>query len=64
MSEDTPAAPGQIEVGSRLAGYRCEERIGHGGMADAHPLFLNALVGAVNDVYPREGEPLRGRSPR
>ncbi len=30
-----------------------------GGMADAHPLFLDALVGAVNDVYPREGEPLR-----
>lgn len=30
-----------------------------GGMADAHPLFLAALVGAVNDVYPREGEPLR-----
>ncbi len=30
-----------------------------GGMADAHPLFLTPLVGAVNDVYPREGEPLR-----
>ncbi len=30
-----------------------------GGMADAHPLFLDALVAAVNDVFPRDGEPLR-----
>jgi tRNA A-37 threonylcarbamoyl transferase component Bud32 len=33
MSEDTPAAPGRLGVGSHLAGYRCEEEIGHGGMA-------------------------------
>jgi serine/threonine-protein kinase len=33
MSEDTPTAPGRLGVGSRLAGYRCEEEIGHGGMA-------------------------------
>jgi len=30
-----------------------------GGMASAHALFLPALLGAVNDVYARDGEPLR-----
>ncbi len=43
MSEDTPAAPGQIEVGSRLAGYRCEEKIGHGGMAVVYRAYDDHL---------------------
>jgi len=30
-----------------------------GGMANAHPLFRDALLRAVNDVYARDGEPLK-----
>ena len=33
MSEELPPAPGRLAVGSLLAGYRCEEEIGRGGMA-------------------------------
>jgi tRNA A-37 threonylcarbamoyl transferase component Bud32 len=33
MSEELPPLPGRLAPGSQLAGYRCEEEIGRGGMA-------------------------------
>ena len=33
MSDQTPPAPGDFGVGSRVAGYRLDEQIGQGGMA-------------------------------
>ncbi len=33
MSDENPSAPGGFTVGSKIAGYRLEEQIGHGGMA-------------------------------
>jgi serine/threonine-protein kinase len=33
MSEELPPLPGRLAPGSPLAGYRCEEEIGRGGMA-------------------------------
>jgi len=33
MSEELPPPPGRLARGSLLAGYRCEEEIGRGGMA-------------------------------
>jgi tRNA A-37 threonylcarbamoyl transferase component Bud32 len=33
MSEELPPRPGGLAIGSVLAGYRCEEEIGRGGMA-------------------------------
>ena len=33
MSEELPPMPGGLAIGSLLAGYRCEEEIGRGGMA-------------------------------
>ncbi|HEV3293225.1 MAG TPA: serine/threonine-protein kinase [Streptosporangiaceae bacterium] len=33
MSEELPPVPGGLAIGSLLAGYRCEEEIGRGGMA-------------------------------
>ena len=33
MSEQSPTAPGEFGVGSRVAGYRLDEQIGRGGMA-------------------------------
>ena len=33
MSEELPTVPHRLTAGSVLAGYRCEEEIGRGGMA-------------------------------
>ena len=33
MSEQFPGAPGGLDAGSYVAGYRLEQRIGRGGMA-------------------------------
>jgi len=47
VSDEIPSAPGGFTVGSKIAGYRLEEQIGHGGMAvvfRAHDPRLDRMV--------------------
>jgi serine/threonine-protein kinase len=43
MSEELPTVPGRPAAGSRLAGYRCEEEIGRGGMAVVYRAYDDHL---------------------
>jgi serine/threonine-protein kinase len=43
MSEELPPAPGGLAAGSLLAGYRCEEEIGRGGMAVVYRAYDDHL---------------------
>ncbi len=43
MSEELPPVPGGFAAGSRLAGYRCEEEIGRGGMAVVYRAYDDRL---------------------
>ena len=43
MSEQSPTAPGEFGVGSRVAGYRLDEQIGRGGMAVVFRAYASRL---------------------